>query len=386
MGVGGMPAELVVGRLDGEARRTARHQDRRDLRLAVRRRAGARRHGHDGGDVGAGVGDEGLGTVDDPLIAVEAGLGAGGAGVGAGLGLGQAEGRERATGHQVGQPALLLLLGAVGEDRVDPEPDTGRQRDADGLVDPAQLLDGHAQRRERPGGIVTLAGGRAFQAAAVLLGHHQAEQPQVAHPRHQLDREAVLAVPLRGVRRHVVLGELAHHRAEVLVVLAELERHGASASGDRPALDVNVKVKQDATRGKRAEHRADRRGVRRHPSHGPVLRGPRPDHPGAPRHPAGLPPPRPGPARPDPARQAARASPSRRSPGSSTCTTTSPARPASCATCSPRSRTGGPTSSSAARTCWLPWHELDELERRCQQDLAELAESWLEIELDRAGG
>ncbi len=53
-----------------------------------------------------------------------------------------------ATGDEVGQPLLLLLVRAVGEDRIDAEPDAGLERDADRLVDPAEFLDGHAQRRE----------------------------------------------------------------------------------------------------------------------------------------------------------------------------------------------------------------------------------------------
>ena len=60
-------------------------------------------------------------------------------------GLGQAERRERPAGDEVGQPALLLLLGAEGEDRVDAEADAGLEGDADRLVDPAELLDRDAR-------------------------------------------------------------------------------------------------------------------------------------------------------------------------------------------------------------------------------------------------
>ena len=51
------------------------------------------------------------------------------------------------AGDERGQPGLLLLVGAVGEDRVDPEPDRGLERDAHRLVDAADLLDRQAQRR-----------------------------------------------------------------------------------------------------------------------------------------------------------------------------------------------------------------------------------------------
>ncbi len=56
---------------------------------------------------------------------VEHGPGAGAAGVAAGVGLGQAEAAEGPPGHEVGQPALALLLGAELEDRVGPEADRG---------------------------------------------------------------------------------------------------------------------------------------------------------------------------------------------------------------------------------------------------------------------
>ena len=183
MGVGDVPAELVVGRLDGEAGRARRHDDRRDLAVA-----GPGGDGDQRGDVGAGVGDERLGAVDRPLAVVEHGAGLGGAGVRAGLGLGQAEAGERAAGDEVGQPLLLLLVGAVGQDRVDAEPDAGLEGDADRLVDAAELLDGDAER------------GEVAAAAAVLLGHDQAEQAELAHRVHDVDREVVLAVPLRDVR------------------------------------------------------------------------------------------------------------------------------------------------------------------------------------------
>ena len=229
VGVGRVPAELVVGRLDGEARGAGRHQDRADLGAAVLAGAGAGGDGDDRGDVGARVGDERLGAVDDPLAGglVEPGAGAGGAGVRAGVGLGQAERRERAAGDQVGQPALLLLLGAEAEDRVDAQADAGAQGDADALVDPAELLDGHAEAGE---GVLVQPG------AAVLLRGHQAEQPEVAHLRHELHREVVVAVPLLDVRADLVLGELPDGGAEVLVLLAQLELAVVLAGGRRPGI------------------------------------------------------------------------------------------------------------------------------------------------------
>jgi hypothetical protein len=55
--------------------------------------------------------------------------------------LGEAE-RASARPRRGREEALLLLLAAVAEDRVDAEADTGAEGDPDRLVDPAELLDG----------------------------------------------------------------------------------------------------------------------------------------------------------------------------------------------------------------------------------------------------
>jgi len=65
---------------------------------------------HARGDVGAGVRDEHLRAVDDPLAAFEARGRLCGAGIRAGAGLGQSERGELAPRCEVGQPPALLLL------------------------------------------------------------------------------------------------------------------------------------------------------------------------------------------------------------------------------------------------------------------------------------
>ena len=121
---------------------------------------------------------------------------------------------ERAPGAEVGQPRLLLGLGAEAVDRVGPEPHAGLEGDGHRVVDPGQLLDGDAQHRE------------VAAAAAVLLGEGDAEQPEVAHAAHDVDREVVIAVPRLGVRRDLGLGEVTHDRAQRVVLLGELHVHG----------------------------------------------------------------------------------------------------------------------------------------------------------------
>ena len=89
VGVRGVPAHLPVGRLHLEARGAGRDDDGADLGLAGCRGSVRAVIGDDRRDVGAGVGDERLLAVDDPLVGglVEHGAGAGAAGVAAGLGL-----------------------------------------------------------------------------------------------------------------------------------------------------------------------------------------------------------------------------------------------------------------------------------------------------------
>ena len=89
-----------------------------------------------------------------------------------------------------------------------PEADAGLEGDAHRLVDAADLLDRHAQAGE----VAVLAG------AAVLLGSGEPEQAELAHLLHDVDREVVVAVPLRGVRRDLGLGEVADAAAELLVL------------------------------------------------------------------------------------------------------------------------------------------------------------------------
>ena len=247
VGVGDVPAELVVGRLDGETGCAGGDHDRRDLGTTLVVGAGARRDGDDRGDGRAGVGDERLGPstthsrrpTSTALVRVApASLPASGSV--------RPNAASARPGDEVGQQALLLLLAAVGEDRVDAQAHPGRQRDADRLVDPAELLDRDAQGGER-------AAVGVLERPTELVGHHQAEQAEVTQLRHQVGREVVVAVPLGDVRLDWPGRELADHLAEVLVVLAQLVHRRSFAQVvhprvagvvGRPVLDVDVNVKQ----------------------------------------------------------------------------------------------------------------------------------------------
>ena len=98
-----------------------------------------------------------------------------------------------------GSSSLLLLLGAEAEDRHRAEADAGLEGDRERLVDAAERLD-----REAQGEVVAAL-------PAVLLGERQAEQPQLAHLRDDVERQRVRAVGLVGARRDDLVGEVAHH-------------------------------------------------------------------------------------------------------------------------------------------------------------------------------
>ena len=205
--VGGVPAHLAVRRLHLVAGRARRHDDGGDLA-----RTGERGDGDERRDRRAGVGDERLLAVDHPLSArrIERGPRARAAGIGAGVGLGQPECAEGAAGAEVGQPPLLLRGRAEPVDRVGAEADAGFERDRDRLVDPRQLLDGDAQA------------GEVAPAAADRLGERDAEQAQLPHRQHRVDRERVGAIPLLGVRLDLGSGEVTHQRAQRVVLAAQL--------------------------------------------------------------------------------------------------------------------------------------------------------------------
>ena len=166
-------------------------------------------------------------TTHSPFV--EHGLGRRGTGVGTGTGLGQAEAGEPGALDEIGQPGLLLLVGAVGQDRVDAETDSSLEGDAHRLVDATDLLDGQAQRRE-----AAVLAGQA--GAAELLGGGEPHQPEVTHLLDHVGREVVVAVPLRGVRRDLGPRELTDAATELLVLGGQLEGHASHVSARRLAI------------------------------------------------------------------------------------------------------------------------------------------------------
>src|SRR5204863_7875945 len=65
--------------------------------------------------------------------------------------------------------------------------------------------------------------------AALLLGHADAHQTQLAELGEQLPREGVVAVPARRVRGHAFVREAARERADLLLLGCELVQAHARA-------------------------------------------------------------------------------------------------------------------------------------------------------------
>ncbi len=122
---------------------------------------------------------------------------------------------ERLAAAQPRHPLLLLLLRAERVDRVGAEARVLGERDRDARIDPRELLDDDRVRQ--------VAGVRA----AVLLGVGDAHQPELAELRDDLVREPLLAVELLGDGLHLLLREVAHQAADVLLFVGQVELHEA---------------------------------------------------------------------------------------------------------------------------------------------------------------
>ena len=174
-----------------------------------------RRDDHD--EVGdRALADEALGPGDQVLVAVAHGARADRRGVGAGLGLGDGERDQLPPGGEVGDPALLLLVGPGDEERqgaqaLDREDEAGRRAGA------ADLLD-----RE--------AGGEEVAAeAAEPLGEVDGEDVVGREELLDVPRELGRPVDLGGARGDLLVGEVADGVAQEALLLGEHDHGGGSS-------------------------------------------------------------------------------------------------------------------------------------------------------------
>ena len=163
----------------------------------------------------AGVGDEDLGAVENPVLAllVQHGHGLLPLGVGAGAGLGQAEGAQPLARAQLGQVFLLLLLGAVLIDGGRAQGGVGGHDNARGAAHLAQLLHAHGIAQHVRAG------------AAILLGEVDAQHAQLGHLLHRLLGERLVLVHPLGQGLDFVFGEVTVHLAEHFLLSGKVQIH-----------------------------------------------------------------------------------------------------------------------------------------------------------------
>lgn len=218
-GVHGVPAELLQLRPAAVTGRAGRDIEGGEPFPPVLALARGGQQGDALADVGAGVGDEHLGAVDHPTTVPALGGGGDAGGVRAGAGLGETEGSDGLAPGQWGQPALLLLLRAVGQQR---QGGDGRVRvpgGGDRLVGGAQFLHhGHV-------------GHGVGARAAVLLGHQHAHQAEFTELGEDMRRELLVLRPLGRVRADLLGRELADHVLQVPRLLRQVEIHVTVPSG-----------------------------------------------------------------------------------------------------------------------------------------------------------
>ena len=123
-----------------------------------------------------------------------------------------------ARGRELGQPLLLLLLGAEEQDRLADQSAADRHDAAQRGVGPAELLHG-----EGVGDVVAAE-------AAVLLGDGQAEEADLGHLGHDREVDGLVAVPPRAVRDRLASRKSARQVAEGLLLVGQGEVHQPSAS------------------------------------------------------------------------------------------------------------------------------------------------------------
>ena len=150
--------------------------------------------------------------------------------VAAGRRLGQAVGRDLSSLRLRHEIALLLILGAPGQERQAVQPGVHRHDHAQRRVDVLELL------ADEPEADVVHAG------AAVLLRHRASEQPELRHLRKDAAVEPVLAIELADARRDFAGAPFAHRLLEQLLFFGEIEIHVSDVPEMRSELDCIARL------------------------------------------------------------------------------------------------------------------------------------------------
>ena len=158
----------------------------------------------------AAVGDEALGAVDDPLVALADGGGAHARDVGARVRLGQAERGEHRRLGELREVAALELLGAAERERGGGEA-VGGDRGGDAGAAPAELLlDQAAGEVVEPGADVGLGD----------VDVHETHLPRLVD---DLLGPRTVAVVVPGHGANLLLGEVVGQLAEILLLVRQRE-------------------------------------------------------------------------------------------------------------------------------------------------------------------
>mmetsp|Transcript_21839 Transcript_21839/g.60688 ORF Transcript_21839/g.60688 Transcript_21839/m.60688 type:complete len:407 (-) Transcript_21839:92-1312(-) len=175
-----------------------------------------------------GIGDPGLGSVDDPVVPILGGGSGRGSRIGSVSGLAQTKATNvvylsvPVVGRKgKGRDKFLVLLGRPkGLDRVHVERVVGAHDDPHRGAAPRNFLHGNGVRE----GVEA--------AAAVLLGGVDSHQSQLGQGSDGLGRELVFLVPLAGVGRQFLVGEFSAHFVDHARLLRQL-----GVTGDRSGSD-----------------------------------------------------------------------------------------------------------------------------------------------------
>ena len=175
------------------------------------------------------VSDEPLAAVEDVVVTVAGGAHAVGRDVAAGSCLGQCERDQPFTGSQAWEVSVLLLLGAGKEDGqraelLDDRDQAGRRVGACDLLDQDALRD------------------RVERGAAVLLREARPEQVLLRQQVLEVPRELRGLVDRCGTRGDSLVGELAHHGTQLIVLGGRQVGHAAprTRSGERSVSGTRV--------------------------------------------------------------------------------------------------------------------------------------------------
>ena len=159
------------------------------------------------------VGDEDLGSVQNPLFAIQNGLGLLTLCVSTSAGLGQTECTDLSACCQVRKVLLLLLLGTKGEDGIAAKGSMCGNDNAGGAANLGQLLYAHSVGQD----VTTLS--------AVLLGNGNAHKSSFCHLLNGYARELLGLVNLDGKRLNLFLGKLSEQSACHFMLFAQSEIH-----------------------------------------------------------------------------------------------------------------------------------------------------------------